>query len=97
MEMVQEAGYCEIGECWAYYLESKMYKDRYGGDFPSYGISFWFYPQIFRYMDERGVSTSEMFSVLGPDVTSKAALKTALLTAYPNKRTIIEQVFGRYR
>ena len=25
------AGYCEVGEMWAYYLESEMYKDRYGG------------------------------------------------------------------
>jgi hypothetical protein len=82
---------------WAYYLESKMYKDRYGGSFPSFGTSYWFYPQIFRYLDERGVSCSEIFSVLGPDVESRADLKSALLTAYPKKRTIIEQVFGRYR
>ena len=92
-----EAGVCEIGEMWAYYLESKMYKDRYGGSFPSFGTSYWFYPQIFRYLDERGVSTSEMFSVLRPEVDSKSDLKAALLTAYPNRRTVIEQVFGRYR
>jgi hypothetical protein len=93
----EDAGVCEVGEMWAYYLESKMYKDRYGGDFPSYGISFWFYPQIFRYMDERGVSCSEIFSVLGPGVESRSDLKAALLTAYPKRRTVIEQVFGRYR
>ena len=93
----EDAGICEVGEMWAYYLESKMYKDRYGGSFPSYGTSFWFYPQIFRYMDERGVSCSEIFSVLGPDVESKSDLKTALLTAYPGKRMVIEQVFGRYK
>ena len=92
-----DAGVCEIGEMWAYYLESKMYKDRYGGSFPSFGTSYWFYPQIFRYLDERGVSCSEIFSVLGPGVESRADLKSALLTAYPKKRTIIEQVFGRYR
>ena len=92
-----DAGVCEIGEMWAYYLESKMYKDRYGGSFPSFGTSYWFYPQIFRYMDERGVTCSEMFSVLGPEVDSKSDLKAALLAAYPNRRTVIEQVFGRYR
>jgi hypothetical protein len=92
-----DAGVCEIGEMWAYYLESKMYKDRYGGSFPSFGTSYWFYPQIFRYLDERGVSCSEIFSVLGPGVESRADLKSALLTAYPKKRTVIEQVFGRYR
>lgn len=55
------AGYCEIGEMWAYYLESKMYKERYGGSFPTFGTSYWFYPQIFRFLDERGLSQSKIF------------------------------------
>ena len=93
----ENAGACEVGEMWAYYLSSKMYKDRYGGPFPSFGISFWFYPQIFRYLDERGVSCSEIFSVLGPGTESRQDLKAALLSACPDKRTLIEQVFGRYR
>ena len=93
---LEGAGHCEIGEMWAYYLESKMYKERYGGSFPSYGTSYWFYPQIFRYLDERGLTASEIFSVLDNSVTSKTELKSRLLVAYPNKRTIIEQVFSRY-
>lgn len=91
------AGYCEVGEMWGYYLESKVYKDRYGGSFPSFGTSYWFYPQIFRYLDERGISASEIFAVLDGTVTSKAALKNALLLAYPAERSIIEQVFNRYK
>ena len=90
------AGYCEIGEDWAYYIESKMYKERYGGSFPTFGTSFWFNPQIFRYLNERGISTSQIFSVLGPAVKDKALLKEALLKSYPSKRLIIEQVFNRY-
>ena len=39
---------------WGYFNESKMYKERYGGTVPSFGTSYWFYPQIFRYLDERG-------------------------------------------
>lgn len=89
-------GLVEVGEMWAYYLESRMFKDRYGGSFPSFGTSFWFYPQIFRFLDERGFSPSDIFSVLGPEVTSKQALKAALLSAFPGKRTVIEQVFNRY-
>lgn len=92
-----DAGVCEVGEMWAYYLESKMYKERYGGTFPSFGTSYWFYPQIFRYLDERGVSCSDIFSVLGPEVDSRSGLMAALVTAYPSKRTVIEQVFGRYK
>lgn len=90
------AGHCEIGEMWAYYLESKMYKERYGGAFPSFGTSYWFYPQIFRFLDDRGVSCSDIFNVLVTSVTSKDALKSALLSAYPAKRSQIEQVFSRY-
>jgi hypothetical protein len=90
------AGYCEVGESWAYYLESMMYKERYGGSVPSYGTSYWFYPQIFRYLDERGLKRSDIFSVLGPEVTSKEELKNALILNFPQKRTVIEQVFGRY-
>ena len=90
------AGYCEIGEMWAYYIESLMYKGRYGGDFPTFGTSYWFYPQIFRYLDERGVSCSEIFKVLNESVKSKSDLKTALLAAYPSDRVAIEQVFSRY-
>ena len=90
------AGYCEIGEMWAYYLESMMYKDRYGGSFPSFGTSTWFYPQIFRYLDERGISCGEIFAVLDSSVCSKESLKTAFIKAYPSDRTTIEQVFSRY-
>lgn len=91
------AGYCEVGEMWGYYLESRMYKDRYGGSFPSFGTSFWFRPQIFRYLDERGISTADIFDVLDASITSKGALKDALMLSYPAKRDIIEQVFNRYK
>ena len=91
-----DAGYCAVGEIWAYYLESKMYKERYGGSFPTFGTSHWFYPQIFRYLDERGVGRSDIFSVLRTNVTDMLSLKSALIAAYPNRRSLIEQVFSRY-
>ena len=90
------SGYCEVGEMWAYYLESKFFKDRYGGAFPTFGTSYWFYQQIFRFLNERGMSVSAMFSVLKDDVTSRQALKESLMTSYPDKRTMVEQVFSRY-
>lgn len=91
------AGYCEVGEMWAYYLESRIYKERYGGPFPAFGTSYWFSPQIFRYLDERGITPADIFKVLDASVTSKDALRDALLHAYPAKREIIDQVFNRYR
>lgn len=92
----EDSGVCEIGEMWAYYLESRMYKDRYGGSFPSFGTSYWFYPQIFRYLDERGVGPGEIFSVLDESVDSRPDLKAALISAFPSKHAVIEQVFSRY-
>jgi hypothetical protein len=90
------AGHCEIGEDCAYYLESKMYKERYGGVFPTFGTSYWFNPQIFRYLNERGLKTSELFSVLTSEVVSKADLKESLISAFPSRKSVIEQVFNRY-
>ena len=94
--LLDGAGYCEVGEMWGYYMQSRTYKDRYGGAFPTYGTSYWFYPQIFRYLDERGVSPSEIFEVLDASVISRGTLKNALILAYPSKRDIIEQVFNRF-
>ena len=73
-----------------------MFKDRYGGIFPTFGTSQWFNPQIFRYLNERGFSVSQLFSVLNKDVTSKNTLKGVLIASYPTRKNIIEQVFNRY-
>ena len=91
-----QAGYCEVGEMWAYYLESRMYKDRYGGKLPTFGTSYWFYPQIFHYLDDRGMKTFQIFSVLDSKVMDKEMLKMAMISAYPLKRYLIEQAFSRY-
>lgn len=90
------SGYCEVSEMWAYYLQSKLYKQRYGGTFPAVGTNWWFYPQIFRFMDERGLEQSDIFSVLTEDVDTRLALKNALLLRFPDDREMIDQVFSRY-
>ncbi len=93
----EKAGYCEVGEMWAYYLESKIYKERYGGSFPTFGTSYWFYPQIFRTLDDRGVGADKIFSALDPDVTSRESLEKALKKSFPGKSRIIEQIFSRHQ
>lgn len=90
------AGYCEVGEMWAYYMESKMYQERYGGSMPTFGTSYWFYPQIFRYLDERGFPRAYIFQALTTEVTSRAALQKKLLELYPSRQSLINQVFERY-
>ena len=91
-----DAGYCEIGEMWAYFMESVLFKDRYSGDLPAFGTSFWFYPQIFRYLYERGMTCSQIFRSLKPGVTSRDDLLDALTELYPERETTLSQVFSRY-
>ena len=90
------AGYCEVGEMWGYFMQNSMYHDRYGGAMPSSGMSFWFHPQIFRYLEERGVTKSQIFAALQPDIHSRTDLKKKLLALYPGKSAVIQQVFERY-
>ena len=90
-------GYCEVGEMWAYYMESKLYKSRYGSsDGNSFGTTYWFHPQIFTYLDERGIPASDILAALDSEVTSKEELKNRLIDLYPQKKTNINQVFNRY-
>lgn len=90
------AGYCEVSEMWAYYLSSRMWQDRYGGEYPAFGTSFWFYPQIFRYMEQKGLEPDEIISVMDAEVNSKDALQSALIAAYPEYSDYVELIFNRY-
>ena len=92
----ENAGYCEVGEMWAYFLESVLFQDRYGGDLPALGIAFWFYPQIFRYLYERGMTCADILKALKSDVTSRDDLQDALILLYPERERTISEVFTRY-
>ena len=90
------AGLCELGEGWAYHIESKIYQQRYGGAYPSFGCGYWFKPQIFRYLDERGISPSEQLEAMEEDVRTRDAFRDRLVQMYPSRRRVVEQVFNRY-
>ena len=90
------AGYCEVGEMWAYYMESKLYAERYGGSMLPLGTTWWFFPQIFRGLDERGFSRSELYAALSSDVHSRESLQERLLSLYPDRESIIRSLFNRY-
>jgi hypothetical protein len=91
-----DAGYCEVGEMWAYYMESLMYKDRYGGEFPSFGNSYWFKPEILRYLHKKGFTAGDIYSVLDAETISLKTLERALIAEFPSKRSQIEQAFDKY-
>ena len=90
------AGNCEVAEMWAYYMESLMYKGRYGGDFPSYGNGYWFKPEILRYLHKNGFSCNNIFSVLNSDVDSKDDFEKELISKFSSRRTKIVQAFDKY-
>lgn len=91
-----DAGYCEIGEMWAYFMEAMMFQERYGGNIPNFGTSFWFHPQILTYLAERGMTRSEIFSALDADVHGRMQLHERLINLFPDRKTTIDQVFSRY-
>lgn len=92
----QYAGYCCVGEMWAYYLQSKMYKERYGGANPEFGSGRWFHPQIFTSLEERGLTASQLLSALNADVIDADTLRQRLVSRFPDKKTLINQSFNRY-
>ena len=90
------AGHCEVTEMWAYYMESLMYKDRYGGDFPTFGKGYWFKPEILRELHKNGFKCNEICSVLNSDISSRDELETKLISKYQSRRTKIVQAFDKY-
>jgi len=89
------AGYCEVGEMWAYFMENAMYKDRYGTN-PCNGYSYWFKPQIFAEIEAGGVSRSDINACLGLYTNDINALKSALLENCAGKSSLINKTFSKY-
>ena len=90
-------GYCEVGEMWAYFLQTVLYRERYGDkDVPAFGLNFWFHPQIFLQLEDRGLSFNRIYQVLGPEVKDREALQKKLTSYYPEYKTAINQTFARY-
>lgn len=92
----KDAGYCEVGEMWAYYLENMMLRKRYGDEIIVQGTSHWFSPQILMYLDERGLSASKIFAAFTKDVINVSQLRNKLTELYPGYESLINQSFDRY-
>jgi len=91
----EDHGYCEVGEMWAYFMQTLLYRERYGTP-DAYGLSHWFHPQIFLQLEERGLSCNKIFQVLGADVTDRTVLQKKLISFYPEFKSAINQAFARY-
>ncbi len=91
----ENAGYCEVGEMWAYYIENALYKERYGKNYNS-GLNYWFKPQIFAELEAGGVRRSEICACLGYYTNDMKSLKAYLLENCAGKATLINKVFKKY-
>lgn len=89
-------GYCELGESWAYYIQTRLYRDRYPESAASFGTSYWFKPQILYYLDEHGIDRFSIFKALTSDVHDIDLFKKKLLSLYPESKNTIMQAFSRY-
>ena len=92
----KDHGYCEIGEMWAYYVQTRFHRDRYPDSAQSFGTSFWFSPQIFFYLDERGLNRFRIFAALTSDIHDRTNLQQRLCNLYPEYKNAINQAFLRY-
>ena len=91
----EDHGYCEVGEMWAYYVESMLYRERYGIE-RTFGSSWWFSPEIFVNLDNRGINRFKIFQALTSDIHDRDMLQDKLVALYPECKSVINQAFGRY-
>ncbi len=91
----ENAGYCAVGEMWAYYVEGMLDKGRYGVN-PGHGSGLWFHPEILWTLEEGGVPRRDICSAFRSGVTDVDALKAELVSVCPSKKTLINQTFSKY-
>ena len=90
------AEYCELGEMWGFFMQETLKKDRYGGTVKQFGNTYWFKPDIFTYLYERGFTRGEIFRALQPGVNTVEALQQELAAQLPDRESIITQTFQHY-
>lgn len=88
-------GYCEVGEMWAYYVQTMIHRERYGDSDAVFGSSYWFKPGIFLDLDDRGLTRQNIFKALSSDVCDVETLQKKLISLYPEMKTAIRQAFDK--
>ena len=89
-------GYCEVGEMWAFYVQTVIHNERYPDNEVVYGTNYWFYPQIFMYLDDRGLTRYKIFDALTSDITDRDKLRKKLISLNTGFKSKINEAFNRY-
>ena len=92
----EDHGHCEVGEMWAYFLQASLFRERYGDTGKTFGLIYWFHPQILLQLEDRGLPAHKIFQVLDGEVTDRAQLKKKLSSYYPELKGEINAAFQRY-
>lgn len=93
---ISDSGLCEVSEMWAFFLSSTMQYERYGGSVPPFGNEYWFRPQIYRYLFERGISRHDIFKAMTPSARDREAVWDNLLESRYEDRDVINAGFSMY-
>lgn len=78
-------------------MQTVFHNDRYPEREKVYGTTYWFSPQIFMYLDERGLTRYRIFDALTSDIADRDKLKKKLISLYPNMKSKINEAFNRYK
>ena len=77
-------------------MQATLVQDRYKGAVETFGNSFWFKPDIFTYLYERGMTRGEIYRALSPSAVDIESLKEELVKVAPGLETEIMETFFRY-
>ena len=93
------AGYVEVAEMWAYYIDDRFMAIRRGFRPPPYvsppSSGHWIKPdRMRRTVDDARYSLKELYSALRPNVASSCALQAELIQRYGKSIALLEVIYG---
>lgn len=89
-------GYCEVGEMWAYYMQTSLFNERYPSANLMFGTGFWFHPQILYTLELSGLSRYRIFKAMTDDIHDVGMLQKKLTSLNPEFKSAISQAFSKY-
>ena len=87
--------YAEIVQNYSNYCQTVLYRRHYPGSDALFGDRL-NSPQIFLYLEERGLGLELLAPLFTSDVTDMAFLKQKMLSYYPQFKNVIMEAFARY-
>ncbi|MBR4524201.1 MAG: hypothetical protein IKP15_01450 [Bacteroidales bacterium] len=94
----EDHGYCEVGEMWAHFFQTVLYRERYGSlNGRQFGRGHWFRPEVLIQLEEQGLDANRIFQVLESDVTDREMLQKKLTSYYPEYKAAINEAFALYK